>query len=216
MYRFSRMVRLSGSHLQAAMALAVEITDHVRSVTGQPLNLYTEAFSSAPGTLAWTTTAADLTTIEGSMDKLMADTHYNGLAESAQQYILPGTLTDKLRSVVYPTEALGSDGRLPEYVTAVYSTIAGGQLANAMSVGVAIAKKTTEITGLVTEFEVDATGNFGGVAWLTACPTVNDMQRGEEKLYADPSFLELVDKKGATAFAATPGATWQRVLRRIA
>lgn len=216
MYRFSRMVRLSGSHLQAAMALAAEITDHVRSVTGQPLNLYTEAFSSAPGTLAWTTTATDLTTIEGSMDKLMADTHYNELVERAQQYILPGTLTDKLRSVVYPTEALGSDGQLPEYVAAVYSTAAGGQLANAMSVGVAIAQKTTEITGLVTEFEVDATGNFGGVAWLTACPTISDMQQGDEKLYADPSFLELVDKKGATAFATAPGATSQRVLRRIA
>ena len=217
MYRFSRQIRLSGSKLPAAMAWAAEVTDHVKSVTGLPVNLLTEVLSPGAGTLVWSTMVADLATLEAGMDKLMVDGRYNELTETALAYELPGSLKDMLRSVVYPTEAPPEGTPIPdfEYVSATYSTITGGQFARAIPVGIEIAQRVTDLTGALTVFEIDSTGNYGGVAWLSVAASITAMQEAEEKINQDASFVEFIDKEASTAFASGPGATTSRILRKI-
>jgi hypothetical protein len=212
MYQFSRLVRLSGSQAASAMAWATEVTDHVKSVTGLPVSLLTEVFSASPGTLAWTTIVPDLATLEAAFDKLTPDTRYNDLTEAGQAYTLPGSVSDRLRTIVHPDE-LPANPTMPEYVTCVYATIANGKFARAVVAGIEIAQRVERITGNVTMFAMDATGNYGGVAWLTPSANITEMQRAEERINADLSFVEFIDREASSAFVE--GATTQRILRRV-
>ncbi|MDA8044104.1 MAG: hypothetical protein M0Z30_02530 [Actinomycetota bacterium] len=214
MYRFSRQLRLSGSKLTSAMAWANELTENVRSVTALPVNLLTEVYSPGSGTLVWSTMAADLRDIEAGLDKLMVDNRFNELQEGGFAYLLPGTLKDTLRTIVHPTEG---PSPIPdfEYVTCTYSTIAAGHLARAIPVGIQIAERVTELTGSLTTFEADATGNYGGVAWIAIAANITAMQEAEGKVTRDPGFIEFVDREASTVFASAPGATTSRILRKL-
>lgn len=212
MYQYSRLVRLSGSKMEAAMSWAADITEHVKSVTGLPISLFMEVLSATPGTLAWTTIVPDLVTLEAGIDKLPADPRFNELVEAGQAYELPGSVSDRLRSVVHPT-APPANPVQPEYVTCVYGTIAAGNFARGVAVGVEIAQRVEAITGNVTMFAMDSTGNYGGVAWLTGSPSIAAMQEAEQQINADPSFVEYIDKEASSAFVE--GATTQRILRRV-
>jgi hypothetical protein len=213
MYQFSRTVRLSGSKLTAAMGWAAEITDHVKSVTGLQMTLLTEVLSPSPGTLAWTTIVPDLATLEAAFDKLPPDPRFNELVETGQQYTLAGSLTDRLRTIVHPTEVPTTPPPPMEYVSCVYATIANGQFAQGVAVGVEIAQRAQQITGNVTAFVMDATGNYGGVAWFTGVASITELQQSEEKINNDPSFVEFIDKQASSAYIQ--GATTQRILRRV-
>jgi hypothetical protein len=214
MYLFSRQTRLSGSNLPAAMSWAVDMTEHVKSMTAMQVTLFTEVYSAAPGTLVWSTVVDDLTVLETAFDKLMADSRYHELVATGLQYGIPGTLKDMLRTIVYPTEAPPADAPMPEYVTCTYSTIANGQIARAVPIGVEIAQRVTQLTGTPTIFAVDSTGSYGGVAWLGFSSSIAEMQQGEEKINTDPSFVEFIDKEAATAFVGAPGTT-SRIIRRV-
>ena len=212
MYQFSRLARLSGSQAASAMGWATEITEHVKSVTGLSVSLFTEVFSAAPGTLAWTTIVPDLATLEAAFDKLTPDTRYNELAEAGQAYTLPGSLSDRLRTIVHPTEPPANPTQ-PEYVTCVYATIANGNFARGVAAGVEIAQRVERVTGNVTIFAMDSTGNYGGVAWLTGSASISEMEQAEQKINADLSFVDYIDKEASSAFVE--GATTQRILRRV-
>jgi hypothetical protein len=197
------------------MGWAAELTEHVKSATGLPLNLFTEVFSPGSGTLVWSTMATDLSAFEAGMDKLMADNRFNELTEAGFEYALPGSLKDALRTTLYPSEAPAPGTPMPEfeYVNCTYSTIAPGQLARAIPLGIEIAQRATELTGSLTAFEVDATGNYGGVAWLGISANIAELQAGGEKVNQDPAFIELIDKQASIAFTA--GATTARILRKL-
>ena len=212
MYQFSRLVRLSGAQAMSAMSWAAEITEHVKSVTGLPVSLFTEVFSSAPGTLAWTTFVPDLPTLEAALDKLTPDPRYNELAEAGQAYALPGSLSDRLRTIEHPAEPPANAAQA-EYVTCVYGTIANGNFARGVAAGVEIAQRVERISGSPTIFAMDSTGNYGGVTWLTGSASISEMQQAEERINADPSFVDYIDKEASSAFVE--GATTQRILRRI-
>ena len=217
MYRFSRQLELSGSKLTSAMTWAVEMTEHVKNVTGLPVNLLTEVLSPGVGTLVWSVMAADLSAFEAAMDKLAVDGRYNELSETGYQYVLPGTLKDMLRTIVHPSEPPAPGTPMPdfEYVSCVYSSVAAGQFARAIPIGIQIAQRATELTGSLTVFELDSTGNYGGVAWLSISPNITAMQESEERINQDPVFIELIDKEAATAFNSGPGATTSRILRKV-
>lgn len=212
MYQFSRLIRLSGSQALSAMSWAAEITEHVKNVTGLSVSLFTEVLSAAPGTLAWSTIVPDLATLEAAFDKLTPDPRYNELAEAGQAYELPGSVSDRLRTIVHPAEPPASPAQ-PEYVTCVYATIANGNLASGVAAGVEIAQRVERITGNPTIFAMDATGNYGGVAWLTGSASISEMQQAEEKINSDLSFVEYIDKEASSAFVE--GMTTQRILRRV-
>ncbi|HEX6395713.1 MAG TPA: hypothetical protein VFZ97_19950 [Acidimicrobiales bacterium] len=212
MYQFSRLARLTGSQAVSAMNWATEITEHVKSVTGLSVSLFTEVFSAAPGTLAWSTIVPDLATLEAAFDKLTPDPRYNELAEAGQAYTLPGSLSDRLRTIVHPAEPPANPTQ-PEYVTCVYATIANGNFARGIAAGVEIAQRVERITGDLTIFAMDSTGNYGGVAWLTGSASISQMQQAEEQINGDPSFVDYIDKEASAAFVE--GATTQRILRRV-
>jgi hypothetical protein len=212
MYLFSRRARLSGAKFRDSMAWATSVTERVTQTTGLPVGLWNQTFSPAVGTLVWSTFVPDLATLEAANDKLMVDDAYNELVDRGNEFLIPGSVDDTLGMIIHGEP---DPNRHVEYVAAVRSTISAGKLARGIAVGVEIAQRAEQITGLPTAFLADSTGNYGGVAWLTGFANVGELERAEQTLNADQSFIELIDTQAAGVYADQPGANTQLVYRRI-
>jgi hypothetical protein len=212
MYLFSRRARLSGVKFRESIAWATSITERVAQTTGMQVGLWNQTFSPAVGTLVWSTFVPDLATLEAANDKLMVDDAYNDLVERGTEFVIPGSIDDSLGMLIHGQP---DPNRHVEYVAVVRSTITAGKLARGMGLGVEIAQRAEKITGVPTAFVADATGNYGGVAWLTAFANVAELERGEQALNTDQAFIELIDTQATGVYADQAGATTQLVYRRI-
>ena len=92
---------------------------------------------------------------------------------------------------------------------------ATGNIANAMAVGVEIAQKAEVVTGLPTLFGSSLTGPYGGVGWITGYANIGELEAAQQALGADPSWVDMIDKKAAGAYAEEPSITTQLIYRRI-
>ena len=102
-----------------------------------------------------------------------------------------------------------------KYVTGAEAVIAAGSTERAMGVGAEIAQKAESITGLATMFASSLTGPFGGVRWLTGYPDLASMEKAQNALAGDPSWLKLIDStKGC--FVEDPAVSQTTIYRRLA
>lgn len=212
MYLFSRQFRLNGSRLHTATSWAIETAEYVKEVTGVPIRVWSQVYSPEANTLNFTCTMPDLAALEGAFDKLLADNHYHELADTGVTYGIPESLQDRLMMVMFPAEPPGVTD--VEYVVSVNSTMAPGQMAKAVPAGIEIAERVQKLTGAPCIFTVSESGNYGGVGWSTLFPSARAIDEANQALYGDPTFVELVDSS-AGCFTDTPGATTQRILRRV-
>ena len=212
MYLFGRRAQLSGAKPRKAVEWMAEITNRVSQTTGLQVGVWNQMFSPAVGTILWTAMVPDLATLEGATDKLAVDEHYADLVDKGQDYTLPGIIDDVLGVII---RGEPDPNRQTEYVISVRSTIAGGQLANGMALGVEIAERVEAITGSPTLFIAEATGNYGGVGWATGFANISDMERAQMAVNGDAKFIELVDAKAKGVFNDSPGSATQVIYRRI-
>jgi len=211
MYLLSRRVRLSGVRVREAIAHAVEIGQRAKQITGLETTLLTPMFSPGTQTLVFGSVAPDLATLETANDKLMVDDAFNDLVDKGMQYVIPGTMEDALRVVISGPSTMDATA---EYYALVRTSIAAGKLADGIELGTEIAKRAEAITGVATTFAADATGIYGGVAWISAYPDVSALERAQMALNGDTSFIEFIDKKAKGVYADDAPAA-QVVFRRI-
>jgi hypothetical protein len=213
MYLATRRAQLTMSHLRDAIGWATQMTEHVHQVTGVPTSLWNRVYSAGTGTLVWTAWVPDMTAAETFNDKLMVDERFMELLEQGVGYVIPGTLDDTLAQLIHPTE-LPDPPRQIDYAAVVTTTCANGRLAEGMALGVEIAQKAEELTGVPTAFLAGSTGNYGNITWITGCADAAELDRTSAALL-DPQFIELVDQKAGRAYTDTPGASLQELYRRI-
>ena len=72
-------------------------------------------------------------------------------------------------------------------------------MSRAIGIGIEIAQRATQATGAITAFEMDSTGNYGGVAWLAAFSNIAEMQEAESKLALDTNFAGMYFSARCTA-----------------
>ncbi|HVM67014.1 MAG TPA: hypothetical protein VMU14_19255 [Acidimicrobiales bacterium] len=212
MYMFTRRARLSGSDLRDAIAWATEATQRVSQVAGVTVSLWMRQFSPDVGTIAFGTFVPDLATLEAANDKMMVDDGMMRLYEKGNDFILPGSVSDRLATVITGEPDLA---RPIEYTAVVEATMAAGKLEEGIAVGMEIAQRAAKITSVPTMFLAGTTGNYGSVAWLTGYVNVVELDRAGQALNQDHSFVEFLDKKARGVYNDTPGATTQVVYRRI-
>ncbi len=194
-----------------AMAWAVTIGEKVTQITGLQISLYSRVFSAEVGTLVWATIVPDLATLEAAVDKLMTDDGYHEMLQTGQKYLIPGSIHDRLSQLVHPTEV--DPNRHIEYVALVRSTILQGQMARGGAAGVEIAQRVEQITGVPVMFLSEATGNYGEVSWAIAYSDIAELERFNQTLYADQSFVGYIDSLGGVF--AGEGGTTQIIMRRV-
>jgi hypothetical protein len=213
MYVFNRSVRATGANQREALSWAITIGEKVAQITGLQVSLYTQVFSADVGTLVWSTVVPDLATLEAAFDKILPDHGYHEMTQAGLQHLDPGSLHDRLEQVVHPAE-LDTTGQR-EYVSLVRSTINGGQLARGMAAGVEIAQRVEQVTGIQAVFMAQVTGNYGEVSWAVTFADIAELERANEAINTDPSFVGLIDSLGGV-YTDTPGATTQVIMRRLA
>lgn len=215
MYLFSRTARLSGRQNRAAMAWVTTVTEHVAQVTGLPVMVYSQVYSSDVGTLRWSNLVPDLTTSEAAFDKLAVDGHFAELLEQGQEFLVPGSVHDRLSAIIHPADISQQAGPLPEYGSVVETTLASGHITEGISLGVELAQKGEAITGIPTLFLTDLTGNYGSVQWVTGYASIAELESANAAINADESFMKLIDGRASACYAAQPEATRQLLFRRI-
>jgi hypothetical protein len=207
MYLYSRRTRLTTFD---GVDWANRVREHVSSVTGNESQLWATMFGAGYGTLSWTSWAPDLATLEAANDKLIVDDGYLKLSAEGAQYTTGGV--DDL--LLKPIFGEPDPDRDLNYVSGVVAACAGGNIERAMTAGVEIAQRAEAVTGLPTMFLSNATGPYGGVAWLTGYEDITAMEKATDAINGDPAFLKLVDSTGG-CFVEDPSLTVQTIYRKI-
>lgn len=208
MYLFTRRTRLAPKHQLDGIEWAAAITQKVNQVTSLNLGVWTPVMSPAVGTLSFGCATETLTDLETGEEKLLADPTYLDLAQQGSE-LTDGQLDDMVAQFVVGGGDLGFE---PSHVAVVSSQLANGNLQRGIAAGIELAQKGTQLGGLPTAFLVTRTGTYGGVAWITAAPSLAELERAEQSVNAIPEFLELADTN-STCFL--PGVTTQEIWRRI-
>jgi hypothetical protein len=212
MYLFGRRARLAGGKIRESMAWATGIAEKVTQISGTPVGVWSQVYSPEVGEIVWVTFMPDLSALEAFSDKCLVDDGYIAEVERGAQFILPGSVGDVLQVILHGEP---DPNREVNYTAVVRTTISGG-IANGTTLGIEIAQKAEALTGTPTAFLADATGNFGGVSWITAYASIEEVERAQMTINTDPGFVELLDSRAATAYADVPGASTQTLYRRIA
>ena len=186
MYLFTRRGRLNSA---AGVEWAVSILGRVKEVTGNDVQLWANAFSPGFGTVSWTTWWADLASLETAMTALQGDAKYNTLGAEGPSFI-QGDVDDSLIQTIYGEP----DAEAPnQYVNGVQAVCASGNFVRGMTTGVEIAQKVEAIAGVPMLFARSLTGPYGAVGWLSGYENLAAFETGQEKLAADPGWLEYID-----------------------
>jgi hypothetical protein len=211
MYLFTRRTRLVGGNGTAGMEWATAITKKVADVTGHEIQLWSNIYSPASGTISWTGWFADLAALEKVGDTLNADASMTKLADQGAKYT-DGSLDDSVFQPIYGSPDPNAE---VQYVGGVTAVAAAGNIERAMGMGVEIAQKVEAVTGDKCIFAQSLSGPYGGVGWLTAYRDIGAIESAGTAMSADASFLKLVDSS-AGCFVEDSSITQQTFYRRLA
>jgi hypothetical protein len=207
MYLFTRSRRVGSPDFAGAMGWVATVTEQVRGITGQPVDAWGTVMSPDAGTIVWSMWAEHLSDVEQAGDKLGASSEYAATVKDGDGFF-DGPIVDGLASLVHG--APDPDAEV-NYVSVATAVAAPGHLSDAITGGIEIADHATRVSGQPTLFLVNATGPYGGCAWVTGSPDVGVVETGESALMSDPEWLKLIDRAG---IAYTPEAA-QTLYRRI-
>ena len=212
MYLFSRRLRLGPGNTRSSMEWALDQTKSVNNITGLQVSLFMQVYSPEVGAIAWSTFVPDLATLEAAGDKLNADDAFATAVDKGSKYTVGGA-DDLLAQVVHgepdPTRQI-------EYVTAVQTVCANGNLGRGMELGVDLAKKAAKLIGSPTLFLANVSGTYGSVGWITGHENAQALEASQQALASDEDWVKFVDKGVAGVYADDPGATTQLIYRRLA
>jgi hypothetical protein len=143
------------------------------------------------GLISWASMVEHLSDVETATDKLAIDGPFNDFIEE-NDAVFVGPVSDMLAQIV--SGAADPGGELPAYAATVQATCANGHLADGMAAGVELAAEATRIGGLTTMFLATATGDYGGVAWITGAPDLAALEASEARVNSDSGFVALADR----------------------
>jgi hypothetical protein len=211
MFLSSRQTHLAPGTSAAGVEWAAELAATATSIIGQAIQVWSSVHSPRAGTIAWTSWYPDLTSLEMTSDKLRADPGYVELATEGARYI-DAPVDD---AIVRPLYGAVDPDRVLAYASSVSCVVASGQFERATAAGVALSRRSEEITGLSSMFLQLLTGPYGSVGWVTGYESISEYQAAQDALHADRSFVTLLDTT-AGCFLDEPTATPSVLYRRVA
>jgi len=210
MYLFSRLATLRGNE-RRSIAWAVEMTNHVNSLSDHTLTLWRAEFGYPVGTVAWSTWVESMDALRKGFDPVAADDGYYDLIDAGLEFIQDPP-RDLLRRTIHGEP--GSTPPAPGAVTSVTTAVvANGQYAEAAAWGIEMAELVQQITGHPTMFLADAYGTFGQVTWLTGAPDLAAADASGELVQANPDYVKRLSDVGDLF---VPASGQQRLVSRIA
>jgi hypothetical protein len=194
------------------MEWTLEQTKSVTNITVLQVSLFMQVYSPEVGAVAWSTFVPDLATLEAAGDKLNADDAFAAAVDKGSSFTVGGA-DDLLAQVVYgepdPTREI-------EYVTAVQTVCANGNLGRGMELGIKLAQRAEKLTGTPTLFLANATGSYGSVGWITGHENAQALEASQQALASDEDWVTYIDKNVGGVYTDEPSHTTQLIFRRLA
>lgn len=189
---FMRTVRMTGPPAES-LGFCTDMRAHVSDKIGIEVGLWSVAFGAPLGTVVYSARLDGLAQLEEITATLMADEQYHALLARGAA-LSAGDAEDTL---AVPLNDV--DGELPpvgSVVTGTTAIIAGGKYAEAVTWGTDIAEYTANVSGYPVGFYMGAFGTFGNVAWLSGAPDAASAEAANDKVDADPGYLDRLGKVG--------------------
>lgn len=209
MYRFARSALLTGNPAKAT-EWAVTIAEKVNQISEMPVQLWSSVLSSPLGLTIWTATVDSVSEIEATDAKLAVDSGFLDLQAAGADYIVPGSPGDSLSTIVFATP--GAEQGNFHYASATTAQVLPGQFRRGVELGIEFAQKGHSLCGLATTFETGVTGAMGTVTWAIAADSLEQLQRGEDAINTDESFLAKIDTEGSKTYQPTATVSYFRRL----
>lgn len=210
MYLFSRAVRLAPGDQRQHMHWAEMITEKVNQISEVRVSLWVPFASPQVNMLAWSAAVPNLATLETINDKLAADPGFQDLQAEGARFGTDNGVTDQLVNVIHSDRP--SDPKKIHYATAAMATSLPGQMGQAIKTGTAIAKQIKKATGMPSSFGMLATGPTNTFQWTTYCESIEQVEKGNAKLYEDNEFMRLTDEEASKVFTPAGDMTLARRL----
>jgi hypothetical protein len=210
MYLYSTSVRSGVASPAKVMDWALRLTEKINQIGEVPSSLWTAVMSPGMGTLAWTSVVSDLALIEQTETKLSTDAGYLSLIEEATELMSSDPADQRLMQLVHADP--DAQRISAQYASTVTATLAPGSRGAGIELGVEIAQRVKQITGLPGSFAVGVTGNYGEVMWVSLAETIQQLQAANETLNNDADFGKSIDKNAAKVYL--PHAT-QSISRKV-
>ena len=211
MYTFTRTLRLRSGNIRESMGWGLEMLEKVNQISEATFSLWTPIFSPGVGSLAFAAIVDDLTVLESTNAKAMADDGYVALADKGAAHTSGDPINDQVVSFVHGDFTTERDVQVVAVVEAV---VASGSFRRGIEVGIEIATRAEAAGGAATAFGICTSGAYGCVQWLTGYESVAEMQRAEAAVNGDSAFLQYLDEGAAGVFIE--GSATQRTARRLA
>jgi hypothetical protein len=212
-YVFYRSAQLALGDVREQMTWSLNITEKVNQISELTFSLWTTVFSPGVGTLVWSTAAEDLATLQATDDKLMVDDGYDILLEHGAKYMSSQPIEDGLLQVLNP-QPMTANAPAPAYATVVSAVLAPGRYVRGVEMGLQIAERATQASGVPISFSTALSGVYGGVAWMGDYESIEHLQQAQQALSGEMSFVEFLDKEANDCYL--PGQVRQTVFRRLA
>jgi hypothetical protein len=210
MYFFTRTARIRNGQMIPATNWAVELTGRVNTISELRVQLWSSILSPGLGTLAWSTFVPDLMTLETANGKLAADQSFLDDTAQSGDLMVEGSFDDVVLQLVHTAGEPTDD---PHYATIVTSAMAAGGIAKGVEVGIEIAGRAAEISGVATSFLVATTGPYGGCAWISGARTFEEIEKGDREVSSNPELIAYLDEHAAGVYR--PEVSTQTMWRRL-
>lgn len=209
MYRFARSALLTGNPVKAT-EWAVTITEKVNQISETPFTLWAPVLSAPLGLVAWTAAAENVSELDVTDAKVMADSGYLDLLAKGTEYLVPGSAGDSLSTVVFATP--GAAGDQFHYASVTTAQVQPGQFRRGIELGIEFAQQAHDISGLDTSFLMANTGAMGTVTWAMVADSLEQLQRGEDTVNGNESFLAKIDTEASKTYQPTATVSYLRRL----
>lgn len=202
-YLFTRTTRLASGG-PASLDWALKVTEKVNMIGELKVSLWARMFSAELGSITWSTVVDDMAEIVTGDEKLDADSGFVELVSQGAQYSAGTGLDDGLiqlmNAATVTTEA--------KFAMVTAAVLAPGKAAEGIALGLELCELGKEVTGAETLFGTAVTGVFGRLVWISLHESLEQMQAGGEALAANPSWIEMIDKRTPAAYMPGSGQRW--------
>jgi hypothetical protein len=207
MYLFSRSRHLNTASARQSIASAIEGAGLVNNITGMEFSVWTTFASPDVGRLVWSAMFEHLEDFQVAGQKLGESDEWNDWIENSDK-LYEGPAEDALIQLVHGTP---DPERTVNFVAVTTAVCANGKLGAGMAAGIEVAETATKITGTPVIFGAARTGPYGGVVWFGGAESMRETEEVEAALFADPSWVQLVDQNGSSFQAGAETAWYQRL-----
>lgn len=208
MYLFSRAVHLAGPPSQT-VPWAVDMRNHVASVTGRDIALWSALFGAPLGSFAYTMRIAGLADL-GELGQMLADdAEYH--AKLAAGAAFSGAPTED--GLARPLHGELGDSPPVGAVASVTRAAMAGRYVDAVAWSIDVARHVESLTGSPVMVLANEFGPFGGITWIGVSADAAAADAAADAVNADAAYIAKLEAAGGLF---VPGSGHRSMLARVA